>query len=349
MNAIPNARITHESETQRQHPRFPLPSLAIVSGREYTVKNLSSGGIALLGVATGLARGKQISLELKLPFRGFSFGMKLDAEVQYYNETDKTLGCRFINLSAEQISFLNYTIKSFIAGEIVTSESLLHVAARNNFTKARPRANNNTPAASFGRQLPGLFVVLVIGILIATLLAGNLYNSLFIVKADDAAIFGPSVAVRAMTEGIYRSELDPGLRIIQLNQAIGTITPAGGGAPVTLQSPCNCYISRTHITSGEITTRGQQVISLIPLDAKPWVVAEIEASQGKKISQNSVARVSVFGSRTRFTGHVASMESPLSGGRADGSNKAVLIKVLLDQKIPIDFVNRLATVTFAIH
>jgi alginate biosynthesis protein Alg44 len=348
MNAISTAQITHESETQRQYPRFPLPARAIVNGKEYEVKNLSMGGVALSNVKESFAPGKKISMDLKLIFSTFSLGITLNAEVRHYSAAEKILGCQFINQGPEQISFLNYAIKSFIAGDIVTSENVLNIASRNNFTKVRTQARSNPPVSSFKRQLPRLFLVLAIGVLIATLIAGNLYNSMFIVKANDATVMGPSVAVHAAAEGVFRSRLDPGLTLIQQNQTIGTITPVGGGSASVVQSPCNCYIARTFATSGEQLTEGQQIMSLVPIDAKPWIVAEIDPSQGKKISPESPATVSIFGSRISFTGHAVSMESPLSDIRSD-ANRAVLMKIILDQKLPVDFVNRLASVTFAIH
>jgi alginate biosynthesis protein Alg44 len=347
MKAPVNARITHESETQRQYPRFSMPARALLNGKEYEVKNLSAGGIALRNVGDLYARGKQATLELKLPFSAFSLSTPLTVEAQHYNAAEKSLGCRFINLTPEQVSFLNHAIKSFIAGEIVTAGNILNIAARNNFTKSRTHANTNA-AASFRRQLPGLLLVLAAGVLIAMLLAGNLYNSMFIVRADDAAVMGPAVAVRAAAEGTYNSRLDPGLTLVQKGQAIGSIVPSAGGGAIALQSPCDCYISKTYAASGDVVPQNQQIMTLIPIDAKPWIIASIDPARGKKIAPDSQATISIFGSRVNYTGHAVSMESALSEGRAD-AGKPVLMKIALDQKIPVDFVNRMAAVTFAIH
>lgn len=348
MNAsAAHAQISHESETQRQYPRFSLPSRGLLNGKECIIKNLSAGGAALCKVEGSFSRGKKIAIDLVLPFKGFSLGTTLNAEVVYCNSAEKTVGCRFVNQGTEQISFLNHAIKSFIAGEIVTAENVLNIAARNNFTKSRAHANGNAAGTSFMRQLPGLILVLIIGVLIAALIAGNLYNSMFIVKAGDAAVTGPLVAVRTMTEGVYRSQLDPGLTLIRKNQDIGSVTPAGGNA-VVIQSPCDCYITKTYAANGELISHGQQIMSLVPMNSVPWIVAEIDPDQGKKISPDSVATVSVFGSRHSYTGRVVSMESPLADHRTGGS-RTVLMKIILQQKLPVDFVNRLAAVTFAIH
>ncbi len=93
---------------------------------------------------------------------------------------------------------------------------------------------------------------------------------------------------------------------------------------------------------------GQEVISLLPIDAEPWIVAELGPDQAKKIGSNSKAVISIFGSRTKYTGRVVSMESGLSDTRAVGTRPAMM-KVHLDQKIPVDFVNRLAAVTLRVY
>jgi len=347
MNSIIPAQIAHESETQRQYPRLSLPARVILNGKEYAVKNLSAGGIAVSGAEGSFAAGKRLSLDLKLLFAGFWLGVPLAAEVKHCDAAEGILGCRFVDQGQEQVSFLNHAIKSFIAGDIVTADNILSVARRNNHTQVRPHANNNRSAPSLRRQLPGLLLVLAIGVVVTALIVGNLYNSLFIVRADDATVTGPAIAVRTASEGVFTSRLDPGLSLVQKNQLIGTVTPLNG-PPVAIQSPCNCFIAKTYAATGDIAPQGQQIVSLMPVDAKPWVIAAVGPQQAKKIGPDSQATFSIFGSRNTYTGHVTSMESPLSNPKA-GEEKSVLMKIIPDQKLPVDFVNRLAAVTFAIH
>jgi mannuronan synthase len=238
-------------------------------------------------------------------------------------------------------------IKAFMSGEVVTSGNILNVAGRNNFTKPRTHANVNAAAPSLRRQLPGLLVVAAIGCLITTFIVGNLYNSLFIVRSEDAAVAGPVVSLKAPDAGVYRSRLDQGVTLAQKGQVIGTITPGNGGAAVAVQSPCNCYIASS-VDNGEAVTEGQQVVSMTPIESKPWILAEVDPAQAKKIGPETVATATVFGSEIEYTGKVISMESALSNPARAG-NRSVLMKIALDQKLPVNFVNRLAAVTFAIH
>lgn len=347
MSAIQGVQIVHESEVQRQHVRLALPARAVLEGKEYDVKDISCGGIALRDVKGNFPKGKALPLEVRLAFDGFSFALRLNAEVRHHTADKNILGCRFINLTAQQTSLLSQIIKSYIAGEIITAGSILNVAARNNLAKPRASANRNAPPPGLWKQLPGLTAVAALGLLIITLVAQNLYNSIFIVRSDTAAVSGPAVAVRAQTSGVFRSQIDPDLSFVRLNQPLGTVTPASGSA-AAISSPCNCYVAKAEAASGELVSQGQRIMSLMPVDARPWIIAEIDPAAGRRLGPQTTARVSVFGSRTEYTGRVVSMESALSGS-SPGAARTASVKVLLDQKLPVDYVGRLAAVTFNIR
>ena len=131
--------IVHESETQRQFVRLPVPSQAKVGDNSYYIKDLSSGGVAIVDVSTPFVEGARFPLSLTLPFSSFSLQIVLDAQVKYYLPQEKLLGCQFIGLTTDQVALLNHVIKSFMAGEIVKSGDILNVAARDNFTKPRAK------------------------------------------------------------------------------------------------------------------------------------------------------------------------------------------------------------------
>lgn len=346
MTAISKTQITHESETQRQYPRFAMPARVTLATKDYAVKNLSVGGCALTGVEEAPARGKTLTLGLKLAFGGFALGVPLNAEAQYYDAATRTLGCRFVNLTGEQTSFLNHVVKSFVAGDIVTAGSLLNVAQRNNYTPARAHANTNRSGSDLRRQLPGLLIVFIIGIITTALIAGNLYNNLFVAQAEDATVAAATTSVRAASTGVFTPRLDAGVSLVQQNQALGLLKTAGG--TVTLQSPCNCYIIKAPAASGALIAEGDALYTLVPVDATPWVVAAIDPAQARKIGPDSTATISVFGAREKYTGKIVSMESALAGPRNDGG-RTVLARIAPDQKLPVNFVNRLAAVTFSIH
>lgn len=345
----PASQIVHESETQRQHVRLPFPAHAEIAGQEHEVKDLSSGGVGVKGVTGEYKRGQHILLRLKLPFGAFSLDVNLDAEIRHYDAKEKLLGCVFVSLTADQISLLNYLLKSFMAGDIVGSGDILSIASRDNFTKPRNKGVN-AAGPDLKRQIPGLLLIGSLGLLIATFILANIYNSLFVVKANDAVITGSTVDITAVAGGIYHAKLDPGVTLVQPDQLIATVTPADGrGEAVDIKSPCQCYIVGLRVSEGEYLPAGASLGTLVPLNAKLWVSAEVDPSQAVKVGMDTQATITVLGSNQQYAGRVVSMSSGMASGSATGISRPIIMKIAADQKIPVDLANRPASVVFSVH
>ncbi len=358
MNAAVKPQIVHESEAQRQHVRVPLPAKAEVDGREYDVKDLSSGGVAIRGIAGKFTRGQPMKLRLRLPFSTFSMDVNLSATVQHANEAEKIVGCVFVDLNPEQISLINHILKAYVSGDVVASGDLLNVAARNNFVKERKHALANAQEAmkiDFRRQLPGLAAVVVLGLVAAYFILGNLYESMFVLKSSDAVISAPVVEVRASGDGFFKSQLDPEATLVQPGQPIGQIGASAGAPGALLASNCDCFVVKRYAQEGQYVRAGERLFTLVPTTAAPWIVAEIAPSEAARLAPETKAHITVFGSKAAFTGRVETLESgmvestaPVTADMAYAA-KPILVKIRPDQKIPVGLTNRPAHVTFPVH
>ncbi len=358
MTAATKAQIVHESEAQRQHVRIPLPAKAEIDGKAYDVKDLSAGGLSVRGITGKYARGQAIKVLLQLPFGGFSMDVSLSATVQHYNEAEKLLGCLFIDLSPEQISLLNHLLKAYVSGDVVASGDLLNVAARNNFVKERKHALANAENAmkmDFRRQLPGLAAVAVLGLIAAYFVLGNLYESMFVLKASDAVVSAQVMDVRAVNAGYFKSQLDPDAATVQPGQAMAQISSGNGAAGVPLTSSCDCYVVKRYGNDGQYVASGDRLFTLAPTSAQPWIVAEISPADAARLAPDTKAHITVFGSKAEFTGRVESLESGMVDSMAPVTAdltyaaKPILVKIRPDQKIPVSLTNRPAQVTFPVH
>ncbi|MCB9982582.1 MAG: PilZ domain-containing protein [Rhodospirillales bacterium] len=150
----------------RKHPRIQMPAMLEVSGKEYEVGNLSETGIGIIGMnPEDKPVGEVFRCRLILPFLGFSLDVDLEVEVRHFEEKNKVLGCRFVNLTQEQTAMLNEIIRSFFSGDVVTSDSLLHVVSRENFVKFRTK--DDTPSSPKVLQKSwGTPVLLIIALLL---------------------------------------------------------------------------------------------------------------------------------------------------------------------------------------
>lgn len=343
--------IVHESETQRQFVRLPVPSQATVGNNTYFIKDLSSGGVAIVDVATPFAEGTRIPLSLNLPFSSFSLQIVLDAQVKYYLPNEKLLGCQFIGLTNDQVALLNHVIKSFMAGEIVKSGDLLNVAARDNFTKSRAKkiGSDGKPVVELKRQIPGLILVFALGLAAFSFIAANLYENLFMMKTSNAFVQGAVTQVRAVEQGMFVSKLPAGATSVKERQEIGSVNQND------LKSPCDCLIVSQLRQDGEFVVAGDPILSLIPTESKPWIVANVKPEDARRLSMDTKAMISIAGLKTEISGKVASikadMADPIGSDMASafgGGSRMVQIRIIPDDKIPTDLINRPARVIFEI-
>lgn len=335
--------IVHESETQRQYVRLPVPAKAKIADDEFDIKDLSSGGLSVLEIGKAYETGTLVPIELFLPFSAFSLEVVIDTEVKYYDPKEKTLGLQFVNVTQDQVALLNHVMKSFMAGEIVRSGDLLNVAARENFVNERKKnSTDKTPVVNVSRQIPGLLMITTLGILAATFIVLNLYDSLFTLRSSNAVVQGAEMQVRAVSQGMFQSKLDPSAKEVSNRQEIGSVNGDD------LKSPCDCVISDIHRQDGEFVIAGDPIVTLVPKESSPWIVATIKASDANKLSLKNEAHISIAGSPMNVKGYVASIKSVSNPGFDGSVSRMAEVRIIPEQNLPVELSGRPAKVVFVI-
>lgn len=347
MTEVKQQQIVHESEAQRQHVRLPIPAVVEIDGVTYATKDLSSGGISVLDVKGSYTQGQNISLRLVLPFKNFSLDTVVDAEVLYANAAEGILGCQFVALDAEQLSLINHALKAFMVGDLVSAGDILSVAGRDNFVKQRKAAVKIEGGMDMKKSVAGVAVFLVLGVAALAFIGSNVYSSLFTVKSADAYVSGPVVDVRAPSAGVFKSELAADVVTVQPGQVMASING------VKVSSPCDCYISEHSHLDGDVIATGDKLVSLVPVNAQPWVIANVDTALSTRIGPNNRVVVSVAGSDVEYTGSVSDIKAGATVGTAVADTayfpKPAQVKIVLDQKLPVDTVNRPASVVFSLR
>ncbi|HEY8190447.1 MAG TPA: PilZ domain-containing protein [Micavibrio sp.] len=353
MTQAVTSQIVHESETQRQHIRLPIPAKVVIKGREYDVCDLSPAGVGITGIVGDYTRGQMIPIVLRLPFGTFSMDVNVNAEIQHYNGEQKLLGGAFVNLTTDQLALLNHILKAFLAGDVVASGDLLNVASRDSLVKARKQTKSNggaAPSFDIKRQIPGLAVMGILGLVAAYIIGGNMYESAFVLKSTDAYVSVALVNIDAPVSGSYKSLIAPGTALIENGQAIAEISGPGGAMPITINSPCNCVISSMPGHDGDYVNRGAPLIALSPADSKPVVIATVEPVDAGRIRSDGKTKITIAGTQKDFSGHVTGMKSGLSqaGAVPQFGNvvNPVIVTITPDQPLPADLANIPARVIF---
>ncbi|HEV7415262.1 MAG TPA: PilZ domain-containing protein [Tianweitania sediminis] len=269
------ASIKHEAETQRQHPRYRLPMRAGVKGRFYDVVDWSLGGFALQS-GSDFTKGEVVRAGLIVPMNGYDLSIKVSAEVRYVADDAKRVGFAFVDLEDPQASLLRYVADALVAGELVAAGDIVDVAGRQGTGRSRGLPGQVSESgwqslARGGRRLAsGAAVLTIIGALGAYLWA-NVYEEVYVVRAQAASVSAKVVNVASPAVGRV-GFLNENAQVA-LGEPLMTVTPTAGD-PITVQSPCDCRQVRQEFSGGDFVKTGDTVVKLMRVDA-PMVVSAL--------------------------------------------------------------------------
>lgn len=352
---MPADNLVHESETQRQYVRVNLPARARVNNNEYTVTDLSSGGVSLQNADEDFNQGEVVNFLLILPFKSFSMDIDLNAEVRHVSKNNQTVGFRFINLTGEQTSLLNHVLRGFIAGEIVAGNDLLSVVARENFVKVRHHNDVESDKATFWkRQAIPFFFITLLGLSALYIIAKNVYNGVFVLQSNQGYVSGDEINIRTPLDGVFSSNLQLGSTFVKKDQLIGSIEPFNkeldGSTSTVIASPCDCIILVQNTNQGEYVTKGSDIITLVDRADTPWVTAIISTLEAQRVLIGDTAKILIAGQDVEIQGTVEGFSVNQAGGpvvaATDGFDTGVKVRIKLEQKIPVELIGRPARVLF---
>lgn len=349
-----SAQIVHESETQRQFVRLQLPATVLIEGEKYSVKDLSSGGMALRNVGDKFQKSTTVNLVLVLPFAGFSLDIELKAEIVHIDKKSDTAGCRFIDLTAEQISILNHVIKAFMSGDIINGNEIINVVSRDNFANVRKHPANQTQSQLDNIKKYGAYGLITLATLIlATFIVSNILEKLFIVKSPQGKVHANTVEMISPANGFFEMVLAEGKAGVQKGQIIGAIVTtnnkgsglAGGPEEIPVVSPCDCLIIDQSVLNGEYKAQNASLLTLLPQDSPIDIQVNISIEEIHRLDIGTRAVIDVSGANEIFKGKVKNIKTPKDNLVTNLPPSAV-VTIETDQKIPIDYLNRPAFVEF---
>jgi len=351
-------QIVHESETQRQFIRLQLPAMATIDGTRFTVKDLSSGGMAIRDIGTSYKKGDIKQILLTLPFGDFSLDVEIKGEIQHIDKKLNIAGCRFTDLTSNQISILNHVIKSFMSGDIVGTEDLLNVVSRENFVNVR-KHNNDTASLKDNVTKYGIYGLIILAtLMLSAFIINNIFEKTFIIKTPYGYVHADTLDILSPASGVYTSALTIGTASVQKGQVIGYIDIAGGAsdsieASETIQitqskkiiSPCDCFISETHILEGKYSPQNAKLFTFLPQDSEITIRADVPTEDIRRlqVGMSAIANISgvIEGQRGEITDIIVNQKAVSTEQQA-----TALVVIKPEKKLNNDLINHPAFVEF---
>lgn len=319
--------VVHEAFVQRQHTRYRLPLLVTFAGQTHKAVDWSVGGLGLEGVDLDIGVGTVHPLELLFAFQGFTLTVRLDAEIRHVNRAQRRVGFRFMDVTVQQLSLIQFVIDAHLAGDVVDGGDLIEVTVRDN--TAQPRKLAEKPAETRGQKLRRLTHRAVSYGTIAAVFAGivgfigsNLYDRLFILHPSMASITGDMVVVSADTAGRVTGLADIGE--IAAGATAFTLTGPDGTA-VAVPSPCDCRVLSRDVQDGAFVRSGETVLSLVAPDARPGVTAALPYEDLDRLTPSTVARIQYLDGSEAVVGGFRF--KPALVGSGDGTGARALVEL----------------------
>ncbi len=349
-------QIVHESEAQRQHVRIQIPAYAFLDGEQYAVKDLSNGGVRLLDVSQHYSIGADVEISLTLPFEEFSLVVDFKAEVEHYTLAEKLLGCKFVELSTDQISILNNVIQSYISGNIASEGDIINIVSRNNFSPARKKSTGEikiTKKDIVKRAIP-MMIVFLFCLAGTFFLVGNIFEKTSIIKSYQGVVESEIITVRAPTDGLFTSLVSEKTQTVAVGEPIGELhlrvlssSTEGGGkrftsVTETIKSPCECHIDYQHVQDRVFRSVGEPLFNLIPIDAEPWVTVHVPAKEAHRINIHDDVKLHIAGEKITAEGIVLHLGT-------DTKSPDLVVKVQPTDYLPEDLVGRPVYAEFFVY
>lgn len=286
------ASILYEAETQRQHPRYRLPMHASIADRPFDVLDWSLGGFAL-PATENFKVDDVVRATLSVPFDGYGFATTVTARVCYVSVDKGRTGFAFVDLEERQACLLRFIADAFLSGEVVQAGDVLDVAKRSGGGRSRampeaPSLGFAAKAGALGRRLASTTAVLAIIGALGAFLWANVYDELYVVRAETAIVDAKVVNLASPAVGRigYLNEAET----VSLGEPLMTVNPPVG-EPIIVQSPCDCLQVERRFSDGDFVKTGDTVVRLMREDATIVVSALVPSEKLMSVYGNSRAQI----------------------------------------------------------
>ena len=259
--------------------------------------------MAIRDIEGGYKKNDIKQILLTLPFGDFSLDVELKGEIQHIDKKLKVAGCRFIDLTSNQISILNHVIKSFMSGDIVGTEDLLNVVSRENFVNVRKHNDNSPKSLKDNITKYGIYILIILAtFILSAFIINNILEKTFIIKTPYGYVHAKTLDILSPASGTYETALTANAISVKKGQVIGYIDIAGTinesvEASDSIQiaqskkiiSPCDCFIFETHILEGEYSPQNSKLFTLLPQDGEITIRADVPIEDIRRLKIGTTA------------------------------------------------------------
>lgn len=343
-----NGKVVHEAEAHRQHVRIKLPGRVRMLDREgraqdFDLIDISAGGMAINTGSHVLDPRRTFRAELVLRYDTFTYTVNISFQ-PLGNQNGRT-GCVFQDIGPNEADALRAIVGSFLAGDVLALNDMLHIVQRDNTAAPRKSAGADMTTGVRAVAALGTVAVLLLGLFAFSYVFSQVYKLLFVTSSRSAVVTADTIMVRMPEDGIFTSLVRTSQHRLRKGQPLGTFTeilpPPPPGVSirrprqVTIMSPCSCDLMALPLGEAGVLQKGDPLFQLRPFNSRRWVAASMEPEAARHLAPGDEVRVTVHALGLHSWGTVSSVES----SRLDNvqvADSVVRIVVTVPDGIPVE-------------
>jgi alginate biosynthesis protein Alg44 len=354
--------VVREDGQPSRHPWYRIPATVEIDGWRYPIQEWSVEGFSVAGVDDPATPGDVFAAQLVFRFDGFSTLVDVDAEVIRHDPDDDGIVCHFPSLSRQKAAVLRAVIDSYLLGEFVSMDDIIHVVKRDLPEEpeaqgaAAPPRGRIEALRTLSRRWAGLALVslLLVAVAVASAWAG--FRRLYVAESVAALVTGPLVVIRAPQPSFFASAPPQQLETVDRQIPLAYVELIGGGS-ATIESPCNCLIVKQHVLDAQFVSTGEPLFTLMPRGGAVHVSAQVPVEQARNVAIGDHASITLPNRRT-VAGRVRevlygepperSLSAPLSRTRSNAISFYEVV-VTPDEPLNVDLIGVAASVEISTY
>lgn len=343
-----NGKVVHEAEAHRQHVRIKLPGRVRLLDREgraqeFDLIDISAGGLAINTGSQVLDPRRTYRAELVLRYDTFTYTVNIS--FQPLTTRNGRTGCVFQDIGPREADALRAIVSSFLAGDVLALNDMLHIVQRDNTAPARRTAPTEMTTGVRAVAALGTVAVLLLGLFAFSYVFSQVYKLLFVTSSTSAVVTADTIMVRMPEDGIFTSLVRTSQHKLRKGQPLGTFTeilpppPPGVSVrkprQVTIMSPCDCDLMALPMGEAGVLQKGDALFQLRPFNSKRWIAASFAPEAARNLAPGDEVRVTVRALGLHLWGTIARVES----SRLDNvqvADSVVRIVVTIPNGIPAE-------------
>lgn len=343
-----NGKVVHEAEAHRQHVRIKLPGRLRLSDREgreqeFDLVDISAGGMALNTGSHVLDPRRTYRGELVLRYDTFTYTVNICFQA-LSNQNGRT-GCVFQDIGPREADALRAIISSFLAGDVMALDDMLHVVQRDNTAAPRKVAGGEMTTGVRAVAALGTVAVLLLGLFAFSYVFSQVYKLLLVTSSLSGVATADTIMVRMPEDGVFTSLVHGSQQRLRKGQPLGTFTeilpPPPPGVSlrrprqVTIMSPCNCDLMAMPLGEAGVLQKGDPLYQLRPFNSRRWIAATFEPTAARHLAPGDEVRVAVNAIGFYRWGVVSRVES----SRLDNvqvADSVVRVMVTVPDGVPVE-------------